>query len=304
MLEETEEESLRCNSNTTTIVSWLPDGLHFKVHSAKAFMAVVVPRYFKQKSYKSFQRQLHIYGFTRVLKGSSRGAYFHPKFIKGNRKQTHEIDRIKGPQGKKRAHPFSSQSQEDTKGSQHQDTSIWLTGAGIAFSDLNPNSIDTQALGHLQTDLTQGTSGLSSSLMACADEISSIFYENSGKSCREPSYKQQHPRQEEAILSSLSSNVGSWSAHAALPMNPLASSSSLATPPPAAISGAAAANLNLTTELMNFSSGMNFPMLDHLQTNSSTNDRQPMAIAPSNDNSLDEELFSVTGQWEEGHCIL
>jgi hypothetical protein len=107
MLEETEEESSRGSGSNTSIVSWLPDGLHFKVHASKAFMALVVPRYFKQKSYKSFQRQLHIYGFTRVLKGPSRGAYFHPRFIKGSRKQTHEIDRIKGPQGKKRAHPLS-----------------------------------------------------------------------------------------------------------------------------------------------------------------------------------------------------
>lgn len=99
MLEETERKSLQGIDieATTSIVSWLPDGLHFKVHDAKAFMARVVPRYFKQKSYKSFQRQLHIYGFKRVLKGPYRGGYCHPKFIKGDRKLTHEIDRIKGP---------------------------------------------------------------------------------------------------------------------------------------------------------------------------------------------------------------
>jgi hypothetical protein len=79
-------------------------------------------------------------------------------------------------------------------------------------------------------------------------------------------------------------------------MNPLASSSFLATSPPAASSGAAAANLNLTTDLMNFSSGMNLPMLGCLLTNN-TKDHQPMA--PSTNNHLDEELFSVTGQWDE-----
>jgi hypothetical protein len=187
-----------------------------------------------------------------------------------------------------------------------------LTGAGIAFSDLNPNSIDTQALGHLQTDLGQGASGLSSSLMACADEISSIFYETSGKRSHGPScttaLHKQHARQEEAVFSSLSSNVGNWNAHAALPMNPLASSSFFATSPLGTSSGAVAANLNLTTDLMNFSSGMNLPNLGyHLLTNN-TKDYQPMT--PSNENNLDEELFSVTGQWEElktvatAHCSL
>ena len=101
MLEETELKG----DAYTSIVSWLPDGSHFKVHDSGSFMKHVVPQYFKQKSYKSFQRQLHIYGFKRILKGDLQGAFHHPKFIKGNRNLTHEIDRIKAPVARKNARP-------------------------------------------------------------------------------------------------------------------------------------------------------------------------------------------------------
>lgn len=101
MLEETEEKG----DSYKSIVSWLPGGQHFKVHDSNAFMKHIVPQYFKQKSYKSFQRQLHIYGFKRILKGPLQGAFYHPKFIKGNRQLTHEIDRIKAPVARKNARP-------------------------------------------------------------------------------------------------------------------------------------------------------------------------------------------------------
>lgn len=55
------------------VVSWLPDGRHFQVHNPQVFMQRIIPKFFKQKSYKSFQRQLHLYGFQRVLEGRNRG---------------------------------------------------------------------------------------------------------------------------------------------------------------------------------------------------------------------------------------
>lgn len=54
-------------------VSWLPDGQHFQVHNPQSFVEKVIPKFFKQKSYKSFQRQLHLYGFQRETEGPCRG---------------------------------------------------------------------------------------------------------------------------------------------------------------------------------------------------------------------------------------
>jgi hypothetical protein len=45
------------------IISWLPDGKAFKIHSRLAFETKVLPVYFPtMTSYKSFRRQLNLYG--------------------------------------------------------------------------------------------------------------------------------------------------------------------------------------------------------------------------------------------------
>lgn len=67
MLEEIEVQG------NAAVVSWLPDGQHFQVHNPQLFVENVIPKFFKQKSYKSFQRQLHLYGFQRETDGPNRG---------------------------------------------------------------------------------------------------------------------------------------------------------------------------------------------------------------------------------------
>ena len=39
------------------IVSWLPDGRAFKVHRVNEFVDTILPVYFRQSKYKSYQRQ-------------------------------------------------------------------------------------------------------------------------------------------------------------------------------------------------------------------------------------------------------
>jgi hypothetical protein len=65
------------------IVSWLPQGNGFRVHSSESFVSRVMPRYFKQTKYKSFQRQLNIWGFQRIIQGSDKGGYTHLNFLRG-----------------------------------------------------------------------------------------------------------------------------------------------------------------------------------------------------------------------------
>ena len=47
------------------VVSWLPDGRSFQVKDPTQFMDLVVPRFFKATKYRSFQRQLNLWGFHR-----------------------------------------------------------------------------------------------------------------------------------------------------------------------------------------------------------------------------------------------
>jgi hypothetical protein len=68
-----------------SIVSWQPHGEAFRVHMPEVFARNVMPRYFNQTKYKSFQRQLHIYGFHRINKGRDTGAYFHSMFVRNKK---------------------------------------------------------------------------------------------------------------------------------------------------------------------------------------------------------------------------
>jgi hypothetical protein len=79
-----------------SIVSWQPHGEAFRVHLPEVFARTVMPRYFlKQTKYKSFLRQLHLYGFQRIGKGMDRGAYFHSMFIRNEKSMSLRMARQK-----------------------------------------------------------------------------------------------------------------------------------------------------------------------------------------------------------------
>ena len=69
------------------IVSWMPNGRRFKVHDRELFVKGMMTVYFNQSKYKSFQRQLNLWGFDRATTGdaSIKGSYSHPLFLKGRR---------------------------------------------------------------------------------------------------------------------------------------------------------------------------------------------------------------------------
>jgi hypothetical protein len=89
MLDVAENEGLDC------IVSWLPGANAFKVHNPDNFMSHLMPRYFKQTKYKSFQRQLNIWGFERILYGQDKGGYRHANFVRGKQSLCRHIIRQK-----------------------------------------------------------------------------------------------------------------------------------------------------------------------------------------------------------------
>jgi hypothetical protein len=87
MLEEAER------NNFGHIVSWEPDGVSFKVHKSDEFVTKIMPLYFDQTKYESFRRQLNLYKFSRVTRGSSRGMYIHASLVKGDRSLCKQIKR-------------------------------------------------------------------------------------------------------------------------------------------------------------------------------------------------------------------
>lgn len=85
------------NSNQTDVISWLPSGRGFKIHMPKLFAETILPLYFNRTKYRSFQRQLYIYGFDRVKDKNSKdyGAYYHDLFIRGFRDLCLDMQRKK-----------------------------------------------------------------------------------------------------------------------------------------------------------------------------------------------------------------
>ncbi|GAX13371.1 hypothetical protein FisN_8Lu414 [Fistulifera solaris] len=62
------------------IMSWQSDGLSFVVHDKARLEEHILPQWYRQSHYSSFQRQLNIYGFQRISKGVHKGGYKHEFF--------------------------------------------------------------------------------------------------------------------------------------------------------------------------------------------------------------------------------
>jgi hypothetical protein len=95
MLEEVHREG-----TDTKLVSWSPDGTSFRVHKPALFERNILPRYFTQTKYRSFQRQLNHYGFHRIVRSPPsslfmEGGYWHPDFFRDDPTRCHSMRRLK-----------------------------------------------------------------------------------------------------------------------------------------------------------------------------------------------------------------
>jgi hypothetical protein len=78
------------------VFSWIGNGRAIKVHDSALFVKLVMSKYFPYQShYKSFLKQLGLYGFQRILKGPAKGAYMHPDFVKDDMARCLNIKRKK-----------------------------------------------------------------------------------------------------------------------------------------------------------------------------------------------------------------
>jgi len=77
------------------IISWQPHGRSFLLRKPKDFVTEVMPLYFKQSKLTSFQRQLNLYGFSRLTSGPDKGGYYHELFLRGKDHLCTKIMRMK-----------------------------------------------------------------------------------------------------------------------------------------------------------------------------------------------------------------
>jgi len=108
MLEAMDVQAAKGDIMGKSIVGWQPHGRAFKVHIVELFVEQIMPHFFKQSKYASFQRQLNLYGFNRITAcGPDKGAVYHPCFV---RYQPHLLQgmvrkRIKGTKIRKAVNP-------------------------------------------------------------------------------------------------------------------------------------------------------------------------------------------------------
>jgi len=75
-------------------VCWQSHGRAFRVLQKHKFEEIILPRFFKQGKYTSFQRQLNIYGFKRITRGADQGSYYHELFLHGRKYLSYGIERV------------------------------------------------------------------------------------------------------------------------------------------------------------------------------------------------------------------
>lgn len=75
-------------------VCWQSHGRAFRVLQKNKFEEIILPRFFKQGKYTSFQRQLNIYGFKRITRGADQGSYYHELFLHGRKYLSYGIERV------------------------------------------------------------------------------------------------------------------------------------------------------------------------------------------------------------------
>jgi HSF-type DNA-binding len=96
MLEEVKAEGKE------DVISFFAHGRAFSVHDPDRFTSEVTPKYFKQSRLSSFQRQLNLYGFTRITSGPDAGGYYHELFLQGRPNLAVHMRRVGLPQGEDR----------------------------------------------------------------------------------------------------------------------------------------------------------------------------------------------------------
>ena len=81
-------------------IQWVSSGKAFVITSMPSFTSCVLPHYFKTTKFSSFQRNLNLYGFSKVIRGADRGSYFNPNFARGDEANLRAVKRVKRPRKK------------------------------------------------------------------------------------------------------------------------------------------------------------------------------------------------------------
>jgi len=118
------------------MVAWQTHGRCFMIHQVDQFVNDVLPRFFNQSKFRSFQRQLNMYGFRRLRRGVDRGGYYHELFLQGREDLCRRLIRSRsGATGAKKGPNGTSTSLSTSSSS-----SVTSSSSNGSGSDHNSNN--------------------------------------------------------------------------------------------------------------------------------------------------------------------
>eukprot|EP00980_Cylindrotheca_fusiformis_P016193 scaffold4811_cov171-Cylindrotheca_fusiformis.AAC.1 len=88
---ESEAKSATKSPSEEVVISWSDSGRAFRIVDVGTFVTSVLPKYFRTKKFSSFQRNLNLYGFTKVRRGPDTDMYAHPAFMRGRPESLSEL---------------------------------------------------------------------------------------------------------------------------------------------------------------------------------------------------------------------
>lgn len=144
------------------VFGWLANGKGFRVHNVEKFTSQLLPKFFNHGKFESFQRQLNIYGFKRVLKGSLVGAYFNSSFQRGYPELLSNI---------KRTVASRSRSMGSMDGSQDATPSEFTAPGKRKRRSMTANT----SLGHMEDEMQLWSASLDTGMDDMLSESNSMF---------------------------------------------------------------------------------------------------------------------------------
>lgn len=81
-------------NESSDIIHWHGNGIAFRIVDHGRFEREIIPKYFRHNQLSSVQRQLNLYGFKCINRGDDKGAFYHPKFKRGDWEVVKKITRF------------------------------------------------------------------------------------------------------------------------------------------------------------------------------------------------------------------
>ncbi|KAK1739056.1 heat shock factor family protein, partial [Skeletonema marinoi] len=89
-----------CDSEFSSCISWTADGSAFIIHDKDVMMDNIAPMFFNQTKFRSFTRQLNIWGFVRT---DTLDGWRHNHFLRGRPHLLNEIERTQVKSSEKKS---------------------------------------------------------------------------------------------------------------------------------------------------------------------------------------------------------